>query len=302
MKISHHQRGKIQSLYFFSSIMKKVSLFPTKIGQTAAATFLFSVLLFILSVPAFPEDTGRVQKVYDGDTVLLEDGRKIRYLGINTPEWQEPFYLKAKKHNEALVLGKKVRLEFDVENTDKYGRLLAYVYVGDQMANAKLVEEGLADPFFIPPNSKHHAVLLGFQAEARKRKAGLWSKRGSMSVLKITTVSPARTAEGEQADAYLRILNIGAGKVNLSGYTLSSERETAFKFPAFELQPGYSVLVVIGNGRDGLNSRGQLIVYWKDQSAKWDESEDTAYLNAPDGTLIDSYHYKGRRVSRKSKK
>lgn len=103
--------------------------------------FVLLYLLFIISDSAFSQETGRVKKVYDGDTVLLSDGRKIRYLGINTPEWQEPFYLKAKKLNESLVMGKDVRLEFDKERVDKFSRLLAYVYVGEQMVNAKLIKE-----------------------------------------------------------------------------------------------------------------------------------------------------------------
>jgi len=67
--------------------------------------FILLYLLLIASGPAFSQETGKVQKVYDGDTVLLSDGRKVRYLGINTPEWQEPFYLKVKRLNELLVMG-----------------------------------------------------------------------------------------------------------------------------------------------------------------------------------------------------
>ena len=264
--------------------------------------FILLHLLFITSLdPAFSQETGRVQKVYDGDTVLLSDGRKVRYLGINTPEWQEPFYLKAKRFNESAVLGKEIRLEFDEERMDKYGRLLAYLYVGDRMVNAKLVEEGFAHTFFIPPNRKHNALLLRLQADARERKAGIWSKRGKISVLKITSVRPSRHAEGELVESYVRIANISNVRINLAGFTLSSEAGASHKFPAVELEPGYTVLIVTGKGIDGIDNRGQQIVYWNNLPAIWDEEEDTAYLTAPDGTLIDLYHYKGRRISRKAK-
>jgi endonuclease YncB( thermonuclease family) len=263
--------------------------------------FILLYLLFIISKPALSQETGKVQKVYDGDTVLLSDGRKVRYLGINTPEWQEPFYLKAKRLNESLVMGKDVRLEFDEERVDKYSRLLAYLYVGDQMVNAKLIGDGLAHAFFIPPNRNHNALLLKLQADARERKLGIWSKRGKMSVLKITSVHVPRSAGGELFQPYSRIANISNIKVNLAGYTLSSETGPSYKFPDIELAPGYTVLIVSGKGINSLNSEGQLIVYWNDPSAKWDEEEDTAYLTTPDGTLIDLYHYKGRRVSRKPK-
>jgi micrococcal nuclease len=263
--------------------------------------FILLYLLFVTSGTAFSQENAKVQKVYDGDTVLLSDGRKIRYLGINTPEWQEPFYLKAKRLNELLVMGKDIRLEFDKERVDKYGRLLAYVYVGDQMVNAKMIEGGLAHAFFIPPNRKYNALLLKLQADARERKSGIWANRGKMSVLKITSVHSSRLTEEEVFQPYSRIANIGNIKVNLSGYTLSSEAGLSYKFPDIELLPGYTVLVVSGKGVNSLNSEGQFIVYWNDQPAQWDEEEDTAYLMARDGSLIDLYHFKGRRVSRKPK-
>ena len=134
-----------------------------------------------------------------------------------------------------------------------------------------------------------------------ERKLGIWSKRSKMSVLKITSVSPSRSDKGELIQPYSRIANISNIKVNLAGYSLSSETGHSYKFPDIELEPGYTVLVVSGKGINNLNSKGQLIVYWNDQPAKWNEEEDTAYLAAPDGTIIDLYHYKGRRVSRKPK-
>ena len=91
---------------------------------------LWLVLVFAVGglapgVRASADEFGRVKQVYDGDTVLLEDGRRVRYLGINAPEFREPFYLKAKRFNESLVQGREIRLEFDVERADAYDRLLA---------------------------------------------------------------------------------------------------------------------------------------------------------------------------------
>ncbi len=270
--------------------------------QLIIKTFILLCLFFIISNPASSQETGQVKKVYDGDSILLSDGRKIRYLGINSPEWFEPFYLKAKKLNESLVLGKYVRLEFDEEKKDKYGRILAYVYVENQMVNAGLIKEGLAHVFFIPPNGKHNELLLRLQADARERKAGMWSKRIKMSVFKITSVYPTRSIEGKFLQPYSRIANISNIIVNLEGCTLSSEAGHSYKFPAIKLKPGYTVLVISGKGSNSVNSKGQIIVYWNEKPAIWDEEEDTAYLTAPDGSLIDSYHYKGRRISRKKTK
>ncbi|MDD4879863.1 MAG: thermonuclease family protein, partial [Candidatus Omnitrophica bacterium] len=82
----------------------------------------------------------RVARVIDGDTVVLEDGRHVRYIGMDTPERGKPYYGEAKKENERLVKGKTVKLEYDVGKADKYGRTLAYVYVDNIFVNAELVK------------------------------------------------------------------------------------------------------------------------------------------------------------------
>ncbi|MDE2058984.1 MAG: thermonuclease family protein [candidate division NC10 bacterium] len=255
-------------------------------GETVAA----------LPAPSAPEELVRVARVYDGDTVLLEDGRTVRYLGINAPEYQEPFYLKAKRLNESLVLEREIRLEFDQERTDGYGRILAYVYAGDEMVNARLVQEGLAHAFFIGPNRKHHALLLRLQAEVKQRKVGIWSARGRVRDLKITTVHPADPTQDNQYPSYVRIANLSNVTIRLAGYVLSGESGHRYLFPDVSVEPGYTVIVSSGSGPDGVNARGQLVVHWSTQGPVWEPSEDTAFLTDPSGNLVDTFHYKGKRV------
>ncbi|MFA6356488.1 MAG: thermonuclease family protein, partial [Candidatus Omnitrophota bacterium] len=85
-----------------------------------------------------------VSKVIDGDTVVLENGEHVRYIGIDTPEKGRPYYSEAKRQNEKLVKGRKVRLEFDAGKADRYGRVLAYVYDGNTFVNEELVRNGYA--------------------------------------------------------------------------------------------------------------------------------------------------------------
>jgi len=122
----------------------------------------------------------RVVKVVDGDTVLLSDGRTLRYIGIDTPERGQPFYEAARNFNRKLVEGKSVELEFDVERYDHYGRLLAYVFVRDErgrriFVNAEMVRNGFARIYTKPPNVKYADLLLRLQEEARRNRRGLWS-------------------------------------------------------------------------------------------------------------------------------
>ncbi|MDD3819484.1 MAG: thermonuclease family protein, partial [Actinomycetota bacterium] len=86
-----------------------------------------------------------VKEVIDGDTIILSDGRRVRLIGINTPEHGMYFYEEAKEALEMIVLGKKVFLEKDVSEKDQYGRLLRYVYTGDLSVNMEMVKRGFAN-------------------------------------------------------------------------------------------------------------------------------------------------------------
>lgn len=253
-----------------------------------------------IAAPRATDELARVKRVFDGDTVLLEDGRTVRYLGINTPEYQEPFYLKAKRFNESLVMGRDIRLEFDLEGTDSRDRLLAYVYVGNEMVNAKLIQEGLAHAFFIGPNRKHHALLLRLQGDAQQRKVGIWSTRGRMRDLKITNVYPVDSSKDDRHSSYVRIANLSTVAIGLAGYVLSSEGGHKYRFPDVNLDPGHTIIVSSGNGSDITDAGGQLVVHWAASGPVWDLKEDTAFLTDPSGNLVDTFHYKDKRVRRPS--
>jgi len=120
----------------------------------------------------------QVERVIDGDTIKVNiAGRsyKVRYIGIDTPETREPGGAEATAMNEELVGGKVVRLEKDVSETDRYGRLLRYVWVGDLMVNAELVWLGCAQVSTYPPDVKYVDCFLRLQREARQagRMCGL---------------------------------------------------------------------------------------------------------------------------------
>jgi micrococcal nuclease len=127
----------------------------------------------------------KVIRVIDGDTVKLENGASLRYIGLDTPETRikkgkqfiyapQPFAIEATKLNKKLVENKYVRVEFDVEKTDVYGRLLGYCFVDNTFINAKLIEEGFAVTFTIPPNVKYVDTFIALQRAAREAKKGMW--------------------------------------------------------------------------------------------------------------------------------
>lgn len=126
---------------------------------------------------------GAVVRVVDGDTIHVRLGdrlEKVRYIGVNTPEirhpsrGEEPGGRAAHAVNRRLVAGKRVRLELDVQARDRYGRLLAYVWVGGTMINAELVRLGYAQVMTVPPNVRHQALFVKLQRDAREAGRGLW--------------------------------------------------------------------------------------------------------------------------------
>lgn len=129
------------------------------------------------------ENAVRVTGVIDGDTIEIEGRIKVRYIGIDAPETVHPekpveyFGKEAAEKNRELVEGKTVRLERDVQDKDKYGRLLRYVWVGDVMVNAELVRLGYAYSSTYPPNVKYQTYFLQLEREAREENRGLWSGR-----------------------------------------------------------------------------------------------------------------------------
>jgi len=119
-------------------------------------------------------ETVDVLDVVDGDTILLTDGRKVRYIGVNTPERDQPFYNEATQLNRELVYGKTVTLHFSGRRTDRYGRTLAMVYVDDIRVGDSLIAAGLAVVYGFPDNAKFLPPLVATQRAAMDRRIGLW--------------------------------------------------------------------------------------------------------------------------------
>ena len=135
----------------------------------------------VTPTPSPEPEKHTVSRVIDGDTIELSTGEKVRYIGIDTPEIKHPskgiecYGKEALEKNSELVSGKKVRLEKDVSETDRYGRLLRYIHVDDVFVNDYLVRQGYAHASSYPPDIKHQDQLKEAEIEARENKRGLWS-------------------------------------------------------------------------------------------------------------------------------
>ncbi len=132
------------------------------------------------SRPYSPENA-LCTKVIDGDTLVVKLGeheKVVRLLGIDAPEKGEALFDKAKCRLEELALNKYLLLKKDTRNTDKYGRLLRYVYNSDKVfINAQLLREGLATPYVVPPDVKNAPLLLKASQEAQRNARGVWDQK-----------------------------------------------------------------------------------------------------------------------------
>jgi micrococcal nuclease len=151
------------------------------------------------TLPSEPlgHEMGEVTRVVDGDTIEVKitgrvDGPgagdtrvggsyDVRLIGIDTPESVKPnspvecFGREASAAAKALLEGSDVKLVKDVEETDRYARLLRYVYLGHELANARLVVNGYAAAYTYPPNVRHSELFVALQREASREQRGLWS-------------------------------------------------------------------------------------------------------------------------------
>lgn len=161
----------------------------TKKNQKIFFLVVSILLAYFFEQRVFPEGDSdasagfaAVDRVVDGDTIALASGETVRYIGIDTPETVKPnapiecFGKEASEKNRALVSGKKIRMQKDISDTDRYGRLLRYVYLEDgTLVNEVLVREGYAFASSFPPDIAMQEVFREAERSAKQNKRGLWA-------------------------------------------------------------------------------------------------------------------------------
>lgn len=125
-----------------------------------------------------------VTRVVDGDTIVIESGEKVRMILINSPESvhrdkekNTPFGKKASEYTEEKLLDQTIYMEKDVSDTDRYGRLLRYIYLEDgTFYNEMMVKDGYAQLSTFPPDVKHQEIIQAAEKHARENNLGLWEE------------------------------------------------------------------------------------------------------------------------------
>jgi len=238
----------------------------------------------------------KVTRVLDGDTIEIESGERVRYLGINAPESGQPFFTEATRENERLVAGRTVALEFDVQTQDRYKRLLAYVWVGDVLVNEEIVKNGYAVIETIQPNVKYQDLILKAQQEARNACRGLWaglcSQNKEVSCIRIVNINadaPGNDNENKNGE-WIEIKNTCSQAISMESWLLKdSSASNKYEFKDFTLEGSKSVIIYSGCGKDTQDK-----LYWQcpeGQYAIWNNTGDHAFLYDASNNLIIEYQY-----------
>ncbi len=227
--------------------------------KTKYLSSILVLLLLTLAIGCVALAAPLVTRVIDGDTIEVDIGGtiyKVRYIGIDAPELDDkgPEFCalaqEATRLNRELVEGKTVRLEKDISETDRYGRLLRYVYVDDIFVNAELVRQGLAWAEPYEPDTKYQDYLEELETEARQDKIGIWreiqpSPPIVVENVQITYIFYDGLVPYVESDEYVEITNLGDQPQELTGCVLMdiSEGYPSFTFSSYILAPGKSIRV-----------------------------------------------------------
>ena len=139
------------------------------------------LIVSFLITPCLASDTFTVTRVVDGDTLLLSNGERVRLIGVDTPETVHPtkpvqyFGKEASAFTKKEIEGQTIRLEYDQQRQDKYGRTLAYVYRSsdDFFLNAEIIKQGYGHAYTRFP-FKYLDEFRSYEKEAREQRRGLW--------------------------------------------------------------------------------------------------------------------------------
>jgi endonuclease YncB( thermonuclease family) len=215
-----------------------------------------------------------VERIIDGDTIVVSNNTHVRLLGINTPEKGEFYHDEAMNFLASLILNRTVRLEFGKDKTDKYGRTLAYVIFEGKNINIEQVRNGFAN-CYIYNRDKYTEGLKQAWNECISREINLCEK----SENKCADCIELKNLDMKKQEIIL--YNKCNFNCDLTNWDIKDEGRKNFYFTNFILEKNKELKIIVGNET---NSEG--ILYWKNESYVWTETGDTLFLRDNKGKLV----------------
>lgn len=247
---------------------------------TAAAAIAYSGGLTGLFVAA---DVHAVSRVVDGDTLVLDNGQTVRLLGIDTPERGQKHWLEAKALLESKVMNRTIKLEKDVEDKDKYNRLLRWIFSSDELVNLALVQAGYAKTLFYA-DVKYRDALLAAEATAKARGLRIWSDVGYADVCiglyHLQYNAPGDDNENLNGES-VELRNACTHSMDLTRWTAQDNSTKAYTFPSFTLQAKSIVTLHTGSGIDNATD-----LFWGLSAPLWNNNGDRLIVADAKGNLM----------------
>jgi len=229
-----------------------------------------------------------VVRVIDGDTVVLDDGRTVRFLGIDTPEKGQYYSQQATDWLVDRVEGKEVRLESGQEDKDKYDRYLRYVYVGNSNMNLELLEGGFATAYVFEEDA-HTEDIYQAEMHAKQKQIGIWTMKLDdafcIGIYQFRYNAYGNDNENLNGE-YVIFRNKCTYPVDVTGWTVQDSRETAYMFGELIVDPKTTLTLYTGSGTDTTEE-----VYWDRIHAVWNNDGDTLLMFDAAGNKMLEYAY-----------
>ncbi|MBL7206454.1 MAG: thermonuclease family protein [Candidatus Aenigmarchaeota archaeon] len=215
-------------------------------------------------------NTNLVSRVIDGDTVELGNSERVRLLGIDTPERGQFLFKESTEWLKDKIEGKRVRLESDIEDKDKYDRLLRHIFLGNEHINLKLVELGYANTLFYG-NEKYREELLAAEAEARDKGTGIWHFNRNLFCIGIFQLHyNAKGDDNENLnDEYVILRNKCENPVSMDKWLLKDESGIMYEFKNLLVKAKAKFTLHTGQGNDN-----ETDIYWNRARAVWNNNGD----------------------------
>lgn len=242
-------------------------------------------------------DTTNTVQVVDGDTLTLENGEKVRLIGINAPEKSQPYGQQAAKRLRELTNNNQITLTYDKDTKDAYNRTLAYAYVDNTFINEQMIKEGLALVETVPPNETYEGTFTEAEIDAQKNCRGLWEGlcvQGEQTDSCISIDEIHADAQGDDSknmnDEWITLKNSCPQEVPLDGYLLKDRSASnSYFFKNISIYEYGTLTIYSGCGEDATAQ-----IYWQcpqKKSPVWNNEHDQAYLYDKYGKLTATKGY-----------
>lgn len=215
-----------------------------------------------------------VDRIIDGDTIEA-NGQSIRLLGINTPEKGEEYSSESKKFLEEKILNKTVYLEYGKTKYDKYNRILAYVFLGNENINLELVKRGFANYYFPSGKDKYYLEFQNAWIKCVENEINL-CEGPEEKIHECIYLE-----DFDYKNEIITLRNNCVNEIDLTNWSIKDEGRKKFYFPKFILRGGNEMKIIVAN----LENEGNRL-YWKSSTYIWTKTGDTLFLRDNKNKLI----------------